>query len=63
MYEMRTGATPTGTALVWHVIAQGTDSALCGQPLTPPDAGREATDRHCLPCMRAFQDAMAARSS
>ncbi|MFD7812089.1 hypothetical protein ACFV6E_04060 [Streptomyces sp. NPDC059785] len=59
MYEMRTGTDPTGPGLAWHVIARGTNHALCGQPLNPTNTAQDTTDRHCLPCMKAFQQHMA----
>ncbi|MFF0557701.1 hypothetical protein ACH4ZU_05170 [Streptomyces sp. NPDC020472] len=61
MYEMHIAPDDSSGLLVWHVIAKQADSSLCGQTV---DRGADGmrTDRHCLPCMRSFQDLMAARA-
>ncbi|MET9962444.1 hypothetical protein ABZ128_25845 [Streptomyces sp. NPDC006326] len=56
MYEMHVGEAVTGSGLVWHVVARDHSATLCGQPLRP--GGNAETDRHCLPCMAAFQESM-----
>lgn len=56
MYEMHVGEAVTGSGLVWHVVAHDHAATLCGQPLGP--RGTAETDRHCLPCMAAFQESM-----
>ncbi|MEX0167587.1 hypothetical protein [Streptomyces sp. LMG1-1-1.1] len=62
MYEMHIAPDCSSGLLVWHVIAKEAVSSLCGQPV---DRGADGTrtDRHCLPCMRSFQDLMGDRGT
>ncbi|ALO11870.1 hypothetical protein [Streptomyces gardneri] len=61
MYEMHIAPDDSSGLLVWHVIAKEAVSSLCGQSV---DRGADGvrTDRHCLPCMRSFQDLMGAQT-
>ncbi|MEU5218198.1 hypothetical protein AB0G79_18625 [Streptomyces sp. NPDC020807] len=62
MYEMHIAPDDSSGLLVWHVIAKQAGNSLCGQAV---DRGADGTrtDRHCLPCMRSFQDLMAAQAA
>ncbi|TKS99437.1 hypothetical protein E4U91_04420 [Streptomyces lasalocidi] len=58
VHEMWCGSDDAGEP-VWHVLATDKTSTLCGvdkRQEWPP--GSEPTDRHCFPCMRAFQRTM-----
>ncbi|MDL5205787.1 hypothetical protein [Streptomyces sp. ALI-76-A] len=57
MYEMWIGSAAAGEALVWHVLAADKTVTLCGVQRSDK-VDQHATDRHCLPCMAAFQRAM-----
>ncbi|MFF0427819.1 hypothetical protein [Streptomyces sp. NPDC004520] len=61
MYEMHIAPDDSNGLLVWHVIAKQAANSLCGQAV---DRGADGmrTDRHCLSCMRSFQELMAARA-
>ncbi|MET9882071.1 hypothetical protein ABZZ20_02740 [Streptomyces sp. NPDC006430] len=56
MYEMQIGEAAAGSGPVWHVVARDHRATLCGRPLQP--GGNAETDRHCAPCMTAFQYVM-----
>ncbi len=57
MYEMWAGATSTGKDPAWHVLAPDKTVTLCG--LRRSESFEEnATERHCLPCMAAYQHAI-----
>ncbi|MFB7450101.1 MULTISPECIES: hypothetical protein [unclassified Streptomyces] len=62
MYEMHIAPDDSSGLLVWHVIAKEAGSSLCGQPVDRGTDGVQ-TDRHCLSCMRSFQDLMSAKAS
>ncbi|MFI8825036.1 hypothetical protein [Streptomyces sp. NPDC053431] len=53
MYEMHVGAAAPGSGLVWHIVAPGDGTTLCGQALNRE--GPADTDLHCTPCMVRFQ--------
>jgi hypothetical protein len=60
MHEMWCGADASGEP-TWHVLTADKTRTLCGVETPEEPAGRRApTDRHCFPCMRAFQADMAA---
>ncbi|MEK0097508.1 hypothetical protein ACFC18_52265 [Streptomyces sp. NPDC056121] len=57
MHEMWVGADAAGGGLVWHVLATGAATTLCGQLRQGESfAQHDSTDRHCLDCMTALQD-------
>lgn len=44
---------------VWHVLTADKTSTLCGVEKREEPSRREPTDKHCVPCMKAFQTVMA----
>lgn len=61
MYEMWVGESPAGEELVWHVVAADRATTLCGRrKISAVDSAEQRTDRHCMPCMAAFQAALEA---
>ncbi|MFE3329623.1 hypothetical protein [Streptomyces sp. NPDC059176] len=59
MYEMWMGKAEADGHLVWHVVDPGAPVALCGQARnSSADTAKLHTDRHCVPCMVAFQAIM-----
>ena len=60
MHEMWCGADTLGE-LVWHVLTPDRTSTLCGIEKREQPGGRQQTDKHCVPCMRTFQDGMESR--
>lgn len=62
MYEMWCGANTSGEPM-WHVLTTDKTLTLCGMEKREEPDGRTPTDRHCFPCMKAFQVAMASARS
>ncbi|MEV5440726.1 hypothetical protein AB0K80_32690 [Streptomyces sp. NPDC052682] len=64
MHEMWCGTDTSGQPM-WHVLTTDKTLTLCGvRKRKEPDPGEQAsTDKHCFPCMKAFQEAMASRTS
>ncbi|MEJ8639423.1 MULTISPECIES: hypothetical protein [Streptomyces] len=54
MYEMWAGATAAGEDPAWHVLAPDKTKTLCGLRRSE-DQEEYSTERHCFPCMTAFQ--------
>jgi hypothetical protein len=62
MHEMWCGA-DTSEEPMWHVLTADKTLTLCGVEKRAEPHGRPPTDKHCFPCMKAFQAAMASRKS
>lgn len=62
MHEMWCGADTSGEPR-WHVLTTDKTLTLCGVEKGGEPGGRAPTDKHCLPCMKAFQAVMAAAKS
>lgn len=58
MHEMWCGADASGKP-VWHVLTTDKTLTLCGVTKREQAGGRAPTDKHCFPCMQAFQAVMA----
>ncbi|ALV38175.1 hypothetical protein AS200_43695 [Streptomyces sp. CdTB01] len=43
----------------WHVLAADKTSTLCGVEKPDEPSNQDPTDKHCFPCMEAFQATMA----
>ena len=62
MHEMWCGTDTSGEPM-WHVLTADKSLTLCGVEKSELSGERVPTDRHCLPCMHAFQAAMASARS
>ncbi|MDL5199700.1 hypothetical protein [Streptomyces sp. ALI-76-A] len=61
MHEMWCGADASGEP-VWHVLTTDKTLTLCGVDKRE-EPRNQAVDKHCLPCMKAFQAVMASTTS
>ncbi|SDD27089.1 hypothetical protein SAMN05216505_106134 [Streptomyces prasinopilosus] len=59
MHEMWCGADTSGEP-VWHVLTTDRTTTLCGVEKENEPRRRDATDRHCFPCMESFQEVVEA---
>lgn len=63
MHEMWCGGDTPGEPM-WHVLTADKTLTLCGvEKREERPSGRAPTDKHCFPCMKAFQAAMASTKS
>lgn len=62
MHEMWCGADTSGEP-VWHVLVVDEGLTLCGLEKRAQPVERASTDKHCFPCMKRFQAAMASMGS
>ncbi|MEU6180441.1 hypothetical protein [Streptomyces coeruleorubidus] len=58
MHEMWCGTDTSGEPM-WHVLTADKTLTLCGVEKREPSR-RAPTDKHCFPCMKAFQASIAA---
>ncbi|MFC5955167.1 hypothetical protein ACFYQA_26475 [Streptomyces sp. NPDC005774] len=45
---------------MWHVLTTDRRTTLCGVEKEDEPRRRDATDRHCFPCMESFQEVVEA---
>lgn len=62
MHEMWCGADTSGN-LMWHVLTADRTVTLCGVEQQGEPSGPVPVDKHCFPCMKAFQATMASTES